>query len=156
MLLPGTVIRERASKPMIRKPSTELIAVLLIILFIYTASSKLLDIAAFRKQMLNQPLPETLKQNLVWLVPISEITTSIFLIIKPVRLYGFVLAFLLMLAFTLYVSLILTRTFAYIPCSCGGILNTLSWQAHLIFNIAFTLLALAGVIIERKRRLMIT
>jgi len=137
-----------------RKPTTELITVLLIILFIYTASSKLLDIAAFRKQMLNQPLPETLRQNLVWLVPLSEITTSIFLIIKPLRLYGFVLAFLLMLAFTLYVSLILAKAFAYIPCSCGGILNTLSWEVHLIFNIVFTILALAGIIIERKRRLM--
>lgn len=139
---------------MVRKPTTELITVLLIILFIYTASSKLLDIAAFRKQMLNQPLPETLKQNLVWLVPVSKITTSIFLIIKPLRLYGFVLAFLLMLAFTLYVSLILAKAFAYIPCSCGGILNTLSWEVHLIFNIVFTILALAGIIIERKRRLM--
>jgi len=154
VLLPGTVIRERASKPMIKKPFAELIAVLLIILFIYTASSKLLDIGAFRKQMLNQPLPVTLKQNLIWLVPVSEITISVFLIIKSARLYGFLLAFLLMLGFTLYVGLILANTFAYIPCSCGGIFNTLSWQAHLIFNIVFTLLALAGFIIERKRRLM--
>lgn len=141
---------------MIRKFPVELIAALLIILLIYTSSSKMLDIDAFRKQMLNQPLPYTLRQNLVWLVPVSEITTSIFLIIKPIRLYGFVLASLLMLAFTVYVSLILAKAFAYIPCSCGGILNTLSWEAHLIFNIVFTLLALAGIIIERKRRLTIT
>ena len=141
---------------MLRKLPVELITVLLVILFIYTALSKILDVDTFRKQMLNQPLPETLKQNLVWLVPVSEITTSIFLIIKPARLYGFVLASLLMLAFTLYVGLILANTFAYIPCSCGGILNTLSWKAHFLFNIVFTLLALAGIIIERKRRLMTT
>ncbi len=141
---------------MIRKLSVELITALLVILFIYTALSKILDEDTFRKQMLNQPLPDALKQNLFWLVPVSEITTSIFLIMKPVRLYGFVLAFLLMLAFTLYVGLILTNTFAYIPCSCGGILNTLSWEAHLIFNIVFTLLAFTGIIIERKRRLMMT
>jgi putative oxidoreductase len=141
---------------MVRKSPTELIAVLLIVLFIYTASSKLLDVAAFRKQMLNQPLPDALKQNLVWLVPVSEITTSVLLIIRSARLYGFVLAFLLMLAFTLHVGLILANTFAYIPCSCGGILSALSWEAHLIFNIVFTLLALAGIIIERKRRLIMT
>lgn len=139
---------------MIRKLPVELITTLLVILFVYTALSKILEADTFRKQMLNQPLPETLRQSLVWLVPLSEITTSIFLIFKPLRLYGFLLAFLLMLAFTLYVSLILAKAFAYIPCSCGGILNTLSWEAHLIFNIVFTLLALAGVIIERKRRLM--
>ena len=141
---------------MIRKHLVELITALLVILFTYTALSKILDVDTFRKQLLNQPLPETLKQNLVWLIPVSEITTSIFLIVKPLRLYGFVLAFLLMLAFTLYVGLILANTFAYIPCSCGGILNTLSWKAHFIFNIVFTLLALAGVIIERKRRQAIT
>lgn len=141
---------------MIRKIPVELITTLLVILFAYTALSKILEADTFRKQMLNQPLPETLRQNLVWLIPLSEITTSIFLIIKPVRLYGFIAAFLLMLAFTLYVSLILAKAFAYIPCSCGGILNTLSWEAHLILNIVFTLLALAGVIIERKRRLIMT
>ncbi|PZR30304.1 MAG: hypothetical protein DI538_22920 [Azospira oryzae] len=141
---------------MIRKIPVELITTLLVILFAYTALSKILEADTFRKQMLNQPLPETLRQNLVWLIPLSEITTSIFLIIKPVRLYGFIAAFLLMLAFTLYVSLILAKAFAYIPCSCGGILNTLSWEAHLIFNIVFTLLALAGIIIERKRRLIMT
>jgi hypothetical protein len=141
---------------MIRKHLAELITTLLVILFTYTALSKILDVDTFRKQMLNQPLPETLRQNLVWLVPVSEMTTSIFLIFKPVRLYGFALAFLVMLAFTLYVSLILANTFAYIPCSCGGILSALSWEAHLIFNIVFTLLALAGIIIERKRRQMMT
>lgn len=138
---------------MIRKTPVELIAALLVLLFIYTAFSKILDMDAFRKQMLNQPLPETLKQNLVWLVPTAEIIDSIFLIIKPTRLFGFSLAFILMLAFTIYVGLILTKTFAYVPCSCGGVLNTLSWEAHLIFNIAFTLLALAGIILERKQRL---
>ncbi len=141
---------------MIRKLPIELITALFVILFTYTPLSKILDVDTFRKQMLNQPLPDVLKQNLVWLVPVSEITTSIFLIIKPVRLCGFVLAFLLMLAFTLYVGLILANTFAYIPCSCGGILNTLSWKAHFIFNIVITLLALAGVIIEQKRRQAIT
>lgn len=141
---------------MIRKIPVELITALLVILFTYTALSKILDVDTFRKQMLNQPLPETLRQNLVWLVPLFEITTSIFLIIKPLRFYGFVLAFLLMLAFTLYVSLILGNAFAYIPCSCGGVLSAMSWQTHLIFNIFFTLIAFTGFLIERKQRMMMT
>jgi amino acid transporter len=141
---------------MIRKFPVEPFVALLVVLFVYTALSKLLDIDTFRKQMLNQPLPETLKQNLVWLVPVSEITTSIFLVIRPLRLYGFVLAFTVMLAFILYVSLILAKAFSYIPCSCGGVLSAMSWQMHLIFNIFFTLLAFTGFLIERKRRLVIT
>jgi|APTNR8051073442_1049403.scaffolds.fasta_scaffold00523_14 putative oxidoreductase len=141
---------------MIRKHLVDLTTTLLVILLAYTALSKILEADTFRKQMLNQPLPETLKQNLVWLVPVSEIITSIFLIIKPIRLYGFVLAFLLMLAFTLYVSMILGNAFAYIPCSCGGVLSAMSWQTHLIFNIFFTLIAFTGFLIERKRRLMMT
>lgn len=137
---------------MIRKFPVELIAALLIILLAYTASSKMLDLDGFRKQMLNQPLPGILKQNLIWLVPSSEITTSICLIVKPVRLYGFALAFLLMLAFTLYVSLILINAFAYIPCSCGGVFSAMSWPTHLIFNIFFTVLAFTGFLMERKQR----
>jgi len=39
-----------------------------------------------------------------------------------------------------------------LPCSCGGVLQEMSWQQHLVFNIVFTLLALLAAILERKRR----
>jgi hypothetical protein len=137
---------------MIRKIPAELITALLVILFVYAACSKMLDADTFKRQMLNQPLPDVLKQNLFWLVPTTEIATSILLLIKPARHYGLMLACFLMTAFTLYVILILSNAFAYVPCSCGGVLNSMSWQVHLIFNIFFTLIAFTGLVIERKLR----
>lgn len=137
---------------MSRKLSVELITALLVILFAYTALSKMLDADTFRKQMLNQPLPDVLRDNLFWLVPTTEIVTSILLLIKPLRYYGLMVAGFLMSAFTLYVILILANTFAYIPCSCGGVLSSMSWPVHLIFNIFFMLLAFTGLLIEHKQR----
>ncbi|MEO7989271.1 MAG: MauE/DoxX family redox-associated membrane protein [Chryseolinea sp.] len=137
---------------MIRKIPVELITALLVILFVYAAFSKILEADTFKRQMLNQPLPGALKENLFWLVTGTEIATSILLLIKPLRYFGLMLACFLMAAFTLYVILILANAFAYVPCSCGGVLNSMSWQVHLIFNIFFTLLAFTGLLIERKQR----
>src|SRR5699024_8644308 len=47
---------------------------------------------------------------------------------------------LLMLGFTVYVYLIWTYS-PSLPCSCGGVLEAMDWEAHLYFNLGFTLLA---------------
>lgn len=138
---------------MIRKLPFELITALLVILFTYTAISKILEADTFAKQMLNQPLPGWFSKTLVWIVPASELIASLLLLIKPLRYYGLIFSFLLLLAFTIYVALILSHSFNYVPCSCGGVLQTMSWQVHLIFNIGFTLLAVTGVLVERKKRI---
>ncbi|WP_417857511.1 MauE/DoxX family redox-associated membrane protein, partial [Xanthomarina gelatinilytica] len=49
-------------------------------------------------------------------------------------------AFALMVMFTAYIVIILNFS-DFIPCSCGGVLEKLSWTQHLIFNIAFIILA---------------
>ncbi|MDQ2656909.1 MAG: hypothetical protein M3Y60_05770, partial [Bacteroidota bacterium] len=36
---------------------------------------------------------------------------------------------------------------AELPCSCGGVLNSLGWKAHLVFNIVFTLLSIVGIML---------
>jgi phage shock protein PspC (stress-responsive transcriptional regulator) len=35
-----------------------------------------------------------------------------------------------------------------LPCSCGGVLQQLSWKQHLIFNLFFLLLAVVGIVLE--------
>ncbi|MBS1567215.1 MAG: hypothetical protein JST39_22720 [Bacteroidetes bacterium] len=49
--------------------------------------------------------------------------------------------------FTGYVAVMLSLSY-YLPCSCGGILQALSWQGHLVFNVFFTLLAAAGALLQ--------
>jgi hypothetical protein len=36
-----------------------------------------------------------------------------------------------------------------LPCSCGGILQSMNWTQHLIFNIFFTLLGLGAIAFEK-------
>ncbi|WP_224995050.1 MauE/DoxX family redox-associated membrane protein [Cesiribacter sp. SM1] len=116
----------------------------LIMLFAYTALSKLLAPEAFRRAMLNQPLPEAFSHQLVWLLPLAELLTAGLLLYPPLQKWGFALATGLMTSFTSYVCLILLGYFDYVPCSCGGMLEQLSWEQHLGVNLLFWALSLYG------------
>ena len=61
------------------------------------------------------------------------------------RLIGLYAAFTLMTMFTVYIIAILQFSYK-IPCSCGGILESMGWTEHLIFNIGFVLLAVGGIV----------
>nr|WP_276834881.1 MauE/DoxX family redox-associated membrane protein [Chryseobacterium cucumeris] len=56
---------------------------------------------------------------------------------------GLIGSFVLMLIFTGYIALLLSKS-KNLPCSCGGILEKMSWNQHLYFNIGcVTLSAIA-------------
>jgi hypothetical protein len=57
-----------------------------------------------------------------------------------------------MVLFTGYVIALLT-TSTELPCSCGGIIEQLSWQGHLVFNSTLILLSFAAIRMERNRKL---
>lgn len=140
--------RERAVRSLIQ----EVIAGILVLLFSYTAISKLSDLDEFRREMLNQPFPEWMGHMLVWILPATELITTALLAFKNTRLVGMCFSSALMLMFTGYVVLVLLDVFGRIPCSCGGILENTSWDMHLIFNILFTLIALTGMVLSYKER----
>lgn len=124
------------------------VTLLLILLFTYTAISKVADLETFRQQMHNQPLPVVINSNLVWFLPVMELLTAALLIVRPLRFIGLCCAFILMTVFTGYIALILLEVFGRIPCSCGGILENLSWTEHLVLNTLLWLLSLLGVLLE--------
>ena len=128
----------------------EVIAALLILLFLYAGLSKFLDFKTFRKEMNNQPLPNSWTTFLVWFLPCAEILLSATLIFEHTRLFGFYGALALMGIFTLYTLLILFHVFSYIPCSCGGIIKQLTWPQHLVFNLFFTGASFVGIYTQRR------
>ena len=130
--------------------STLIISALLTVLFVYTASSKLMDFTTFQQQMINQPIPKFLGMGLAWTLPPIELITGIMLVIPVWRKWGLILSFLLMLAFTGYIGLVWLNAFERVPCSCGGVLRRLGWGQHLVFNLMFLLLATAGLWIAPK------
>jgi len=123
---------------------------LIALLFIYTATAKLIDITRFRHDMLNQPLPHWMGITAVWALPTLEILSVALMLFDRTRLTGLWIAWSMMLLFTLYTALILGNTFGRIPCSCGGFIRTLSWTQHLYFNIFFLVTASVGVFMQTQ------
>ena len=129
------------------------ISALLVLLFVYTAVSKLLDFEEFKMQMYNQTLPHDVATALIWTLPGIEILTALLLLFERTKSFGFYLSGLLMLLFTGYVALVVLNYFGRVPCSCGGVIKALGWKMHLVFNFFFLLLTIpAIIIIYRERR----
>jgi uncharacterized membrane protein YphA (DoxX/SURF4 family) len=127
----------------------DIIAYLYVLLFLYAATSKLLEYDKSLLQMSKSPIITDYAHILVWMVPAMEIIISIMLVIKRTILLGLYAAFGLMCLFTAYIYAILNFTDT-IPCSCGGVLEKLGWTEHLIFNIVFIALALIGILLQAK------
>ena len=117
---------------------------LLIILWVYAAGTKLVDHQVFLSALSRQPLPHWSVPILAISLPLTEIAVAIFLCVDHLQSLGFLLSLLLMVLFTLYVTIALSGAFGTIPCSCGGIISALKWKGHLLFNLAYTLVAWLG------------
>ena len=123
---------------------TELVIGSLILLYIYTASSKLLDFGSFRHVLSRSPLIGNIAPVVAWILPTAEILISLLLILPQTRRIGLWCSFVLMLAFTGYVGYMLAFT-PHLPCSCGGVLKQMTWKQHLVFNITYSIIALLGI-----------
>lgn len=114
------------------------------LLFLYSAFSKLLEYDLFRSQIGKSPL---IIEHASWisvLIPALEVCIAIAFFVNRLKLIALFASFWLMFLFTLYIIFLLNFS-PYVPCSCGGVLNGLGWEEHLVFNIAFTLLAIVGI-----------
>lgn len=117
------------------------------LLFIYAASSKLLDYQNFQIQLGQSPLLSAFAGSVALTVPITEILIALMLFIPKFRLIGLFAAFSLMTMFTAYIYIILNYS-SFVPCSCGGVLQKMTWDQHLIFNEAFLILAALAILIK--------
>jgi uncharacterized membrane protein YphA (DoxX/SURF4 family) len=129
----------------------EIIALFFVILFLYTGIAKLMEFDVFQEQLADSPVLEPVAPIVAWGLPIVEFIVSILLFFPRWRLKGLYAAFGLMVVFTGYVIALLT-TSTELPCSCGGIIEALSWQGHLIFNSTLILLSLAAIRMERRNQ----
>lgn len=132
---------------MFYKLSVEVIVALLIVLWIYTGLNKMLDYQEFRTQLGRSPFIEHMAGFISLTLPAGEILIAALLVFKRTRLIGLYASFFMMAMFTGYVYIMLHYSFD-LPCSCGGVLAKLSWPDHLLFNAAFTVLALIGIILQ--------
>lgn len=130
----------------------EVAVLLLVILFLYTGISKLIDFRGFTYDLNNQPFPNSLTPLLSWVLPISEIAIAAALLFEKSRLLGLYASLILMGLFTVYTALVLLHAFEYVPCSCGGVIKHLTWPQHLIFNIFFLMMAFIAIRLYRQMK----
>ena len=134
-----------------RKTVIEIISALFALLWCYAAISKLLDYGTFRVQLGKSPLITEFAGFAAVAVPLSELVIAGMLLTKRFRLQGMYASLFLMTLFTVYIIAILNFSY-YIPCSCGGILSSLGWSEHLIFNMLFVVLAITAIILMNKNQ----
>jgi hypothetical protein len=133
--------------------AVEIISFLLILLFAYAATVKLLDFHKFRIELSKSPLLTAYSTIYAAIIPFVEIILTVLLSIARFRLIGLYASFSIMVMFTTYIIIILNFS-EFIPCSCGGVLQNMSWKQHLIFNIFYIFLALIGILIFPPKNLI--
>lgn len=121
------------------------IAFVLLLLWFHTALDKFADLWTFEVNLGRQPLPKWSVKPLTYAVPGTELLTGILLFVPKTRKYGFWVSAILMLGFTLYVGLGLTKILGHLPCACSKIISSLNWQAHFWLNIFLLLLSILGL-----------
>jgi len=133
---------------MSKKTMAEVIAGLFILLFLYTALSKLSEFAVFRHFLRSSPLIARNAGIMAVLIPAGEILVALLLFLPATRRQGMLASLGLMLVFTAYLAYMLLFV-PRLPCSCGGVISRLSWQQHLVFNVVLIGLALLGIQLHR-------
>jgi putative oxidoreductase len=133
-----------------RNTLTEIIAALFILLFVYTATSKLFEFSSFRYVLSKSPMIGNKAPFLAWALPLLEFGISLLLFIPRTRRQGLWGSLVLMTLFTGYLSYMIYFT-PDRPCNCGGVLKQMTWNQHLIFNIFFVLLAVLGLWWDRRK-----
>lgn len=129
----------------------EVFVAILLIIWLHTSISKLLDFSGLKIQMFQSPVFRKIPTLAAVIGPSLEIIAALLLIFKRTRLAGFFLSFVLMLFFSWYVAYLML-TMPNLPCSCGGVVGWLNWPQHLTLNIFLTIISLTGFFLVRRQR----
>ena len=130
---------------------TDLISGLLLLLFLYTSLSKFADHETFKNVLLASPLLSPLADLIAWVLPFIEIVIVVLLFIPAFRLKGLYASLITILLFTLYLIYMILFT-PNLPCSCGGVVQLLTWPQHIVFNLFFIFLSVIGILFYRRAK----
>jgi len=137
-------------KTKLQQTFTIITLISLMLLFSYTAISKLLEQDTFIFQMKLSPLTlmKTLAPMLAWLLPITELNIVGLLFSDRYRRAGLWCTIILLSIFEIYIAGMLISN-QHLPCTCGGIISMLSWKGHLVFNGAFIVSAYVSLVFNK-------
>ena len=127
-----------------------LFSLLLTIIFVYTAVSKLMHLETFQLRVERMPYIASYALVISWIVPFLELVIAGLLWFPRYRLLALYSSLVLLGVFTSYIIIVLNYSES-IPCSCGGVISALGWKDHILLNISFMVLALLGILWSKKR-----
>lgn len=133
---------------------SKILSSLLILVWVYAAISKLMDFEKFKLVLTSSPLIGSFAYEVAVGLPIMELFIAALLFVPKYRLWGLSASLILMLVLTAYLGYMITFV-PHLPCSCGGILERLSWTEHLVFNICLTIVASVGLLFYRRSKNLI-
>ncbi|MEN5435279.1 MauE/DoxX family redox-associated membrane protein [Sphingobacterium faecium] len=127
------------------------ISILLIIFWLYVGLEKAWSWKNFELSLHQQPLPEWSIGIIYWLVPLVEIATGVLLAFRRNKLkqLGYWGSILLLTAFTIFIGLGVIGVYEQRPCTCSSIFNELSWNWHLVVNVALLIISILGLYLNR-------
>lgn len=125
------------------------VALLHIMLYVYAAVTKLLDFENFQVQLGQSPLLSAYAGIVSYAVPVVELVIVGLLFFESTRYFGLYGSLCLMTMFTTYIFIMLHFS-PFVPCSCGGILEKMSWQQHLLFNAFFFIINMIAVLLHNN------
>jgi hypothetical protein len=109
---------------------------LVLCLFLYTAVSKINGFENFKGVLRISPLVGNKNVIAAYGIVLSEIVVSVLLFIATTRRAGLIAALALLIVFTFYIGYMLAFA-PQLPCACGGVISSLGWKQHLLFNLFF-------------------
>jgi hypothetical protein len=125
------------------------IQVTLFALYLYSSLVKILNLNGFHNTLLKSPMFDSaLAGILVYTVPIWEILICGLIVNSKTYLLGYFASFFTMVCFTIYLTLIYTQ-FPLTPCSCGGVINSLSYEWHIALNLFFASLSIVAISLKK-------
>ncbi|MDC6361616.1 MULTISPECIES: MauE/DoxX family redox-associated membrane protein [Flavobacteriaceae] len=127
-----------------------LFSLLLTILFVYTAVSKLNHLDTFQLRLERMPYISSYASLISLGVPFLELVIAGLLWFSKYRTIALYASFILLGLFTTYIIIVLKHSDS-IPCSCGGVISALGWKDHILLNITFMVLALLGILWSKKQ-----
>lgn len=133
------------------KFTLELIRFAYILLFLYAAVYKLMDVGYFTRQLAKSPLIGSFNQVLAYAVPGIELIAVVLMLYTPYRRAGLWLSTVIMGAFIIYIAYVLLLA-PEIPCACGGVFVSMGWGEHLVFNAVYFLAGILAIVLEQKIR----
>lgn len=132
-----------------KKSIAESLTALIVFLFMYTALSKLMDHRIFVQQLGKSPLLGPVKSFVSIAIPAIEFALVALLTFPKTRLKGLWGTVVLLSCFTVYLTYMVIFT-PDLPCTCGGVINQMSWTQHIFFNLGFVGIAAIAIRLTKQ------